>query len=82
MLLKIKGKALVKIDWDEYKEHKKTSVRENKLEIVLDFFRSYYNMTNPSDIYESLKADDIGQMMLEKYDINSDIALENILFKM
>ena len=73
---------MVRIDWDEYKEHKKMSVRENKLEIVLEFFKSYYNMTNPSDMYESLKADDIGQMMLVKYDINSDIDLEDILRKM
>lgn len=80
--MKIKGKALVRIDWDEYKEHKKMSVRENKLEIVLELFKSYYNMTNPSDMYESLKADDIGQMMLVKYDINSDIDLEDILRKM
>jgi len=73
---------LVRIDWDEYKEHKKMSVRENKLEMVLEFLKSYYNMTNPSDIYETLKADDIGQMMLEKYKITCDIDLENILFKM
>jgi len=73
---------LVRIDWDEYKEYKKMSVRENKLEIVLEFLKSYYNMTNPSDIYETLKADDIGQMMFEKYKIRNDIDLENILFKM
>lgn len=73
---------MVRIDWDEYKEHKKMSVRESKLEIVLELFKSYYNMTNPSDMYESLKADDIGQMMLVKYDINSDIDLEDILRKM
>lgn len=82
MLLKIKGKNLVKIDWAEFKEHKKTSVRENKLEMVLEFFKAYYNIMNPSDMYESLKADDIGQMMLEKYNIKNDIDLENILFKM
>ena len=82
MLLKIKGKVLIKIDWDEYKEHKKMTVRENKLEIVLEFLKSYYNMTNPSDVYETMRADDIGQMLLEKYEINSDVDLENILFKM
>ena len=73
---------MVRIDWDEYKEHKKMSVRENKLEMVLEFLKSYYNMTNPSDIYETLRADDIGQMMIEKYKIANDIDLENILFKM
>ena len=82
MLLKIKGKVLIRIDWDEYKEYKKMSVRENKLEIVLEFLKSYYNMTNPSDIYETMKADDIGQMLLERNDINNDVDLEDILFKM
>jgi hypothetical protein len=73
---------LIRIDWDEYKEHKKMTVRENKLEIVLEFLKSYYNMTNPSDVYETMRVDDIGQMLLEKYEINSDVDLENILFKM
>ena len=73
---------MVRIDWDEYKEHRKTSVRANKLEMLLEFFKSYYNMTNPSDMYESLRADDIGKMMLEKYEIKDDVDLENILFKM
>ena len=35
MLLKIKGKVLIRIDWDEYKEHKKMSAREKKLENIL-----------------------------------------------
>ena len=82
MLLKTEGKVLIRIDWDEYKEHKKMTVRENKLEIVLEFLKSYYNMTNPSDVYETLKADDIGQLLLGKYEINNDVDLENILFKM
>jgi len=82
MLLNIKGKVLIRIDWDEYKEHKKMTMRENKLEIVLEFLKSYYNMTNPSDVYETLQADDIGEMLLNKYSINSDVDLEDILFKM
>ena len=82
MLLKIEGKVLIRIDWDEYKEHKKMTVRENKLEIVLEFLKSYYNMTNPSDVYETLRADDIGEMLLEKYSIHNDVDLEDILFKM
>ena len=82
MLLNIKGKVLVRIDWDEYKEHKKTSIRSNKLEMILEFLKSYYNMNNPSDIYHTLKADDIGQMLLEKYKIKNDIDLEDVLFRM
>ena len=82
MHLKIEGIVMIRIDWEEYKEHKKMSVRENKLEIVLEFLKSYYNMINPSDIYETLKADDIGGMLLEKYGVKNDVDLEDILFKM
>lgn len=82
MLLKIKGEVLIKIDWDEYKEHKKLSVRTHKLEMVIEFLKSYYNMNNPSDVYQTLRADDIGQMLLEKYKIKNDIDLEDILFRM
>ena len=73
---------MIRIDWDEYKEHKKTSVRTHKLELMLEFLKSYYNMNNPSDIYKTLKADDIGEMLLEKYNVKNDIDLEDILFKM
>ena len=72
----------MQIDWDAYKEHRAFSVRENKFEMVLEFFKSYYNMNNPSDIYEALKEDPIGEMMLEKYNITDAEALENVLFKM
>ena len=38
-------------------------------------------MTNPADIYESLSVDGLGQMMLEKHNINDDEALETFMFK-
>lgn len=72
---------MARIDWDEYKEYKKLSVREDNFEILLEFIKSYYNMTNPSDIYEMLHADDIAQMMLDKRAIHDAEALENYLFK-
>lgn len=72
----------MQIDWDAYKEHKRFSMRQDNFEKVLEFFKSYYNMTNPSDIYEALRADPLGEMMLDKRNINDAEALENILFKM
>ncbi len=72
---------MVKINWDEYKEYKKYSHKEEKFEILLDFLKSYYNMTNPVDLYSSLANDDLAQMMLEKHDIINDEALENYLLK-
>jgi len=72
---------VARIDWDEYKEYKKLSVREDNFEILLEFIKSYYNMINASDIYEMLHADDIAQMMLDKRAIGDAEALENFLFK-
>jgi len=73
---------LIKIDWNEYKEYKTYSVKNDKLDVVIDFIKSYYNTSNPSDIYESLVNDALGEMMLEKRDINSPEALESYMFKM
>ena len=69
------------IDWDEYKEFKKFSHKEDKLQIAIDFIKSYYNMNSPVDIYDMLKQDDIGQMFLERKDITDPEVLENYMFK-
>lgn len=69
------------IDWDAYKEHKQHSVRDDNFEIALEFMKSYYNMTNPDDIYNALNEDDIGRMMLDKRNINDAAGLESLLYK-
>ncbi len=72
---------MVKINWDEYKEYKSHSHKKENFEILIAFMKSYYNMTNPADIYESLSVDGLAQMMLEKHNIHDDEALENFMFK-
>lgn len=72
---------MIKINWDEYKEYKSHSHKKENFEILIDFLKSYYSMTNPADIYESLSVDGLGQMMLEKHDIIDDEALENFMFQ-
>lgn len=74
-----KGAKVVNIDWDEYKEFKLYSIRNDNFEVLLDFLKSYYNLTNPYDIFDSLKADGIGEMMLQKRDIGDAEALEQFL---
>lgn len=69
------------IDWDAYKDHKQYSVRNDNFEITLEFLKSYYNMTNPHDIFDALNEDDIGRMMLNKRNITDAAALENILYQ-
>ncbi|MEA3370634.1 MAG: hypothetical protein U9Q40_04780 [Campylobacterota bacterium] len=72
---------MIQINWDEFKEYKSHSHKKENFDILLDFMKSYYNMTCPSDIYASLSADTLAQMMLEKHKISDDEALENYLFK-
>ena len=67
------------IDWDAYKDHKQYSVRKDNFEITLEFLKSYYNMTNPYDVFDALKEDDIGSMMLNKRNITDAAGLERIL---
>ena len=72
---------MASIDWDEYKEYKKFSNKEDKLQIAIDFIKSYYNMNNASDIYSMLAKDDVGQMLLERKDITDSEGLENFMFR-
>ncbi len=72
---------MIQINWDEYKEFKNHSSKEEKLDILIDFLKSYYNLTNPMDVYDSLVNDGLGQMMLEKHDITDDEAMENYIFR-
>ncbi len=70
------------IDWEEFKSFKKMTTKEgDNFELMLEFLKSYYSITNPEEIYETMAHDDIAQMMLDKRDIKSSADLEKILFK-
>ena len=73
---------MAKIDWDEYKEYKKFSMKKDNFEILLEFMKSYYNMNAPQEMYDMLHADDTAQMMLNKRSIVDAEALENFLYKL
>ena len=68
------------INWAEYKEYKKYTTKKDNFEILLDFIKSYYNMTSPFDIFEILQDDEIAKMMLDKRDITDPEKLENFMF--
>jgi len=73
---------LYSIDWDEFKIFKKHTNKEgDNFELLLEFLKSYYNMTSPQEMYDTMKRDDIAPMMLKKRDIKSSSDLENVLFK-
>jgi len=73
---------LIRINWDGYKEHKKFSNRDDNFEILLEFIKSYYNMSSPMHIYDLLRSDEIAQMMLDKRDIKDAEGLEDYLYKL
>jgi len=72
---------MIKINWDEYKIYKRSSLKEDNFEILLDFIKSYYNVTGIFDIYDTLVSDELAKMMLEKRDIASMEGFENYMFK-
>ena len=73
---------MVTINWQEFKEYKKYSNRSDNFETLLDFMKSYYNMLNPRDIYDTLYNDDTAQLMLEKRNLIDAEALENFIYKL
>ena len=72
---------MIAINWAEYKEYKKYAHGSDNFVILLDFMKSYYNMTNPQDIYETLQNDDTAQMMLNKRNIIDAEGLETFLYR-
>jgi len=73
---------LIDIDWDEFKEFKLYSIRNDNFETLLDFLKSYYNMTNPYDIFDTLVDDEITKKMLLKREIVDAESLHNFMRKM
>ena len=70
---------MIDINWEEFKEFKKTSHKDDNFEMLLDFMKSYYNMTASMDIYSVLVNDGIGEMMLQKRDIVDAQSLQKYL---
>jgi len=72
----------MEINWTEFKEFKKYTVRNDNFETLLDFMKSYYNMMSPTDLYDIFKEDVTAKMMLDKRNITDAEGLENFLFKL
>jgi FKBP-type peptidyl-prolyl cis-trans isomerase (trigger factor) len=70
---------LTRIDWDEYKEHKKMSVQSDNFERLIEFMKSYYNMHNPDELFETLKNDDTAVTMLNKRSITSAASMDQFV---
>ena len=72
---------MIEFSWKEYKEFKEHSSQTDKLKIAIDFMRSYYSISSSQEMFNILKADDIGIMMLDKRNINSSESLENFMYQ-
>lgn len=73
---------IIEIDWDEYKDYKRgLKTDKDNFGILLDFVRSYYNISNTYEIYNMLKADELAKMMLDKRNISEAEHLEHYLYK-
>ncbi len=70
------------IDWAEFKEFKKMTTKEgDNFELLLEFLKSWYSMTSPVEMYQTMAGDEIAQMMLNKRDLKSSADLEKLLYK-
>lgn len=73
---------MIKINWDDYKHFKTTAhSKGDNFDILLEFLKSYYNMTSPLDLYETLSADELALMMLQKREIMDAASLEHYIFQ-
>jgi len=70
------------IDWAEFKEFKKMTTKEgDNFELLLEFLNSWYSMTSPVEMYQTMVGDETAQMMLDKRDLKSSADLEKLLYK-
>ena len=72
---------MVKIDWEEFKFFKSYNKKSDNFEVLLDFLKSYYKMTSPKEMFETMQNDDTALLMLEKREMHSVEDLEKHLFK-
>lgn len=73
---------MIKINWDEFKSYKlEVKSKDDNFIALVNFMKSYYNMSSPRDMFESFAKDDLAVMMLEKRDISSPADLESYLGK-
>lgn len=73
---------MIDINWEEFKTFKAYSSKKgDNFEVLLDFLKSFYNMTSPKELFETMLNDDTAQLMLRKREFHSVEDLEKHLFK-
>ncbi|MCX6077191.1 MAG: hypothetical protein NTW78_09970 [Campylobacterales bacterium] len=71
---------MVKIHWDGYKDFKAHSnSKDDNFTTLINFMKSYYNLSKPKDMFDFLSSDELAILMLEKRSIYSVEELETFL---
>lgn len=71
---------MIRINWDDFKEFKQHRLKKgDNFDALLEFLKSFYNISYPTEMYKIMMSDDLAVMMLKKRDINSSVALEEYL---
>ncbi len=74
----------MKINWNEFKafkhEYENPHGRDN-FALLIEFLRSFYNVQDIQDLYDSLENDELSLMMMKKRRISSVIILEKYMDK-
>ena len=72
----------MQINWDEYKLFKREYPNPfgfDNFGLLITFMKAYYNIVNPTDIFEIFLEDELARMMLEKRSIDTAEELENYM---
>ena len=75
---------MTRINWDEFKSFKRENDNVHKRDnfaLLVEFLKSFYNVNDVYDLYDSLHNDELSNMMLQKRNITSVVILEKYLKK-
>ena len=76
---------MIEIDWEEYKFYKKMRYQKlqskDNFDILIEFLKYHYKLTAAQEIFETIKADETGAMMLKKENSQRMNFLKNIFLK-
>lgn len=75
---------MMKINWDEFKAFKKdygNPLQRDNFGLLIEFLRSFYSVTDIYELYDSLEADELSKMMMQKRHITSVTILEKYILK-
>lgn len=75
---------MIHINWNEFKYFKQGRANPESLDnfqLLLEFIKSFYNISNVYDIFDMLRDDELSAMMLEKRGISDPTHLEDFIYK-